>query len=125
MDTFACELIAEQAAKNGAKFRVFDWNKAATLIHDREPKRARAGLARDMENTAGVIYKNGETFNGIDASDYGCYLASNWAVPVLELDGKEIDCWIWEFNEGGDYGHDWNEYTRWPQSALDILNGDG
>jgi hypothetical protein len=117
MDTLSAMAIANSAASMGAKFRVFDWHKAAELIRERKPKLAMAGLEMDMEYTAGVIFER-----GLPQMDGSAYLASNWAIPVIELDGEEIPCWIWEFNEGHDWGNDWNENTRWPNSALAILN---
>ena len=40
----------------GNEEMVFDWNKAATLIKDRKPKNASAGLRGDWEYTGDTIY---------------------------------------------------------------------
>lgn len=91
--------------------RVFDWDKAARLIKEKKPLEARAGLGSDWEWTAGTIYKDGQIV------DEYTYLSSNWATPQLELDGEVIDCFTME-----DKG--WDACTKWPDSALKILESE-
>ena len=111
MDTFSAFMKAEAARAAGAKQRVFDWDKAAKLIREHQPKTAEAGLKGDWEYTGGYIYRDGKA----DMESY-CYLSSTWATPQLVMDGgTPIDCWVW--------GHEteWKADTRWPESALAIL----
>lgn len=114
MDTMSAFAMGEQNI--GKEMMVFDWNKAAEFIKQHQPKEAIAGLSMDMEYTSGVIYRDG---NPITENDFDCmYLASTWATPVLVLDdGKEIPCFKMESELPG-----WGAKTRWPKSALHILN---
>ncbi len=109
MNTF--EAITRAQANRGRTMRVFDWNKAAEIIKEKKPVLARAGLGEDWEWTGGDIYVEGKI-----VTDSYTFLASNWAIPELEIDGEIIPCWIWE-NET-----EWNSDTKWPQSAIDIVN---
>lgn len=93
------------------KIKVFDWNKAATLIKERKPEVASAGLSQDWEWTGGIIWQEGKP----DTRSY-TYLSSNWAIPQLDLDGDVVECWIEKDNSRG-----WHSGTKWPQSALDII----
>lgn len=93
---------------------VFDWNKAARLIRERKPECASAGLRDDWEWTGGIIYKDGEPV----MDDY-TYLSSTWAVPELNMDGDIVECFRMEYEAPG-----WNSDTKWPQSALNILNAE-
>jgi hypothetical protein len=47
------------------------------------------------------------------------YLASLWANPMLYMDGKFIECWKY-YDDIAALG--WDAKTKWPQSALDIIN---
>ena len=111
MDTLTAFGIAEAASERGAKRRVFDWEKAARILAERKPHTARAGLSSDMEYTAGTIWHDGAP----DHDGY-TYLSSNWAAPVLEIDGEEIDCWRY-----ADETPDWGSDTKWPPEALAIV----
>lgn len=110
MNTF--DAFARGAASRGRERKVFDWDKAARLIAERRPREAAAGLASDWEWTGGTIYENGAA-----TSDHYTYLASTWATPELDLDGDVIDCFRMETETPG-----WDEDTKWPESALAILN---
>lgn len=100
------------AANRGKPCKVFDWEKAARLIKERNPKKASAGLSEDWEYTAGTIYRDGEP-----VYDSYTYLASTWATPELEMDGETFDCYRME-DEG-----EWGASTKWPDEALRILSG--
>ena len=99
-------------ANRGKEMMVFDWDKAARLIQERKPECASAGLRDDWEWTGGTIYKDGEPV----MDDY-TYLSSTWAVPELNMDGDIMECFRMEYEAPG-----WNSDTKWPQSALNILN---
>jgi len=91
---------------------VFDWNKAARLIKESQPKEAWAGLKNDWEWTGGIIYCDGKP-----VTDSYTYLASTHAMPEIEMDGVICDCYL-SINET-----EWDSKTKWPVTALDILEG--
>lgn len=104
--------FAMSQANQGKELMVFDWDKAARLIKERKPKCASAGLRDDWEWTGGTIYKDGKPVMG----DY-TYLVSTWAVPELNMDGAIVECFRMKHEVPG-----WGSKTKWPKSALDILN---
>ena len=89
---------------------VFDWDTAARLIKERQPKVARAGLHDDWEYTGGTIYEDG----AVVTDDY-TYLKSTWAMPELEMDGEVVPCFVMKHETT------WTAKTKWPESALKIL----
>ncbi len=93
---------------------VFDWDKAARLIVEREAMSAGAGLSQDWDSTGGPILKD---CRPVPADDTYTYLASTWATPELEIDGEIVDCFVMESET------EWDEKTYWPESALAILKG--
>ena len=99
-----------EATKNRPRM-VFDWEKAARLIKERNATEARAGLSGDWEYTGGTIFADGKP----DMESY-TYLASTWATPELEIDGERMDCFRMESDVPG-----WDEVTKWPESALMLL----
>lgn len=110
MNTIDC--FAMGMATLGEEMRVFDWDKAARIIKERNPDIAEAGLEEDWCWTGGKIWENGaEVYNGY------VYLASTWATPVLEIDGETIPCWKMESETPG-----WDADTLWPESAIMILH---
>lgn len=89
--------------------RVFDWEKAEAILTERGWPDAEAGLAENLEWTAGCIVQNGAPH-----LDSYTYLASTWATPVLIIDGEEIECWrmqdgIW-----------WGAHTKWPSKSKPV-----
>ena len=110
MNTWMAFAMGE--ANRGKELMVFDWDKAARLIQEKKPKWATAGLHSDWEYTGGTIYEDGKPV----MDDY-TYLASTWAVPELDMDGYIVECY--RMKHEVPY---WNSDTKWPQSALDILN---
>lgn len=58
MDTLSAFMLGE--IHRNDPLMVFDWNKAARLIKKYHPVQAYAGLTGDMENTSGLIYKDGK-----------------------------------------------------------------
>ena len=104
--------FAKGAANRGKELMVFDWDKAAQLINERKPECAYAGLRDDWEYTGGIIYRNGKP-----VKDSYTYLSSTWAVPELDLDGEIIECYRMKHETPG-----WDSETKWPKSALLILN---
>lgn len=112
MDTLQAFIMRE--ANRRKELMVFDWDKAATLIKERHPNVVDAGLRGDWENTGGCIYE----YNQPVMNAY-TYLASTWAVPEICIDdGEFLPCYRMQSETPG-----WNSKTRWPKSALDILEG--
>ena len=111
MDSIKAFMIGE--ANRGKEMMVFDWDKAAQLIKDRNAKNAAAGLSNDWEWTGGRIYENGTIV--AEGQTY-TYLASTWATPEIEVDGELIDCFKMESETPG-----WDSDTYWPESARNIL----
>lgn len=109
MDTILA--FAMGNASRGKKMMVFDWDKAARLIVGRNASDARDGLRSDWEWTGGTIWSHGKP----DIESY-TYLASTWAVPEIEIDGEVEECYRME-----DETPDWGSDTKWPASALAIV----
>ena len=91
---------------------VFDWDKAAHILAERNPDEALAGLQDDYEYTAGVIWRK-----GMPARDEYTYLASTWAHPMLIIGDEEIECWRYKSDVP-----EWSAKTKWPKSAIEIVN---
>lgn len=113
MDTFAA--VAMGQANRGKEMMVFDWDRAARLIAESKPQSASAGLSGDWGCTGDEIYADGKI---IPDEDVYTYLASTWAEPELEMDGKVIACFLMESECG------WDSGTYWPESARAILAGE-
>ena len=121
MDTMTAFMMGQM--NRGRERMVFDWDKAARIIKEKGIKNAWAGLRGDFENTGGMILENGEPI----MDDY-TYLASTWATPVLSYqddeDEKNVDgvvefpCFVMKHETA------WDSNTKWPGSALRILNGE-
>jgi hypothetical protein len=111
MDTMSA--FARGQAAKGQLQRVFDWVKAAEIIKERQPTEASAGLAEDLGWTSGPIWVDGKP---VKREDTYVYLSSNWAVPVLIIDGHEIECWKYEKDTP-----EWNSGTYWPPEACVVL----
>lgn len=102
----------------GKEPMVFDGDKAARIIKEKQPIEASAGLRDDWENTGGVIFRAGKPVKNVYT-----YLASTWAVPEFLLtfkDGSQekTDCYKMQSEVPK-----WNAGTKWPTSALAILVG--
>ena len=108
------EMLAkgDAARAAGNPYKIFDWNKAAELIREHKPQEASAGLIEDWGYTGGVIFEDGEA-----VTDRYTYLQSIWATPYLVMDGVKYECYV-----GEDDPHGWDSDTKWPDTALAILN---
>ena len=102
-----------RAQLSTSEIKVFDWDKAAHLIKDNNVKIAQAGLEDDWEWTGGTIFDG----RPLSVEESYTYLASNHATPQIVIDDVEHDCWCYQSEHP-----EWDSGTRWPQSALDILN---
>lgn len=110
--------------QNDTTPRVFDWDKAATIIKEHLEQHpdllAEAGLQGDWKYTGGVIFRDGEPVK----DDY-TYLYSTWATPTLILswDGEEqleVECSL-PYGEGEEETR-FNESSKWDEISLNILN---
>ncbi len=110
MDTINAFAMGE--ANRGCELMVFDWDKAARMIKDSGFKDADAGLRNDWGYTGGNIFSKGKP----NKKDY-TYLASTWAVPEIEIDGKLHDCYKMQSETPN-----WDAHTKWPVSAIRILS---
>ena len=117
MDTLSAFVMGE--VNRDKPLRVFDWDKAARILRERNATFADAGLEGDWEYTGGAIPKNGDP---VPAEETYTYLASTWATPILDIDGEEIACWRYDYETPGydpASGHgEWDAATYWPESAL-------
>lgn len=111
MDTLSAFLMGQM--NRGEEMMVFDWNRAAKIIKYMGATNAWAGLHDDYEWTGGIILEAGK----IVRNSY-TFLASTWATPTLYVGGEEIPCYVMESQT------EWNEDTKWPESAVKILLGD-
>ena len=114
---FMAMIMTEEDYANSIP-KVFDWNKAARIIREEGYEYVLAGLEEDWWSTAGRIVVDGEPFT----EDY-TYLMSFWATPVIvtptdddEDEENIIPCWCYKTE------CEWDAYTQWPDSALQILN---
>ena len=112
MDSFSAFAMGE--ANRGKEEMVFDWDRAAEIIKERNAQTASAGLSGDWEWTGGEILRGGAP---VPKDETYTYLASTWATPELEVDGEVIDCFKMESETPG-----WNSDTYWPESALAKLS---
>ena len=111
MNTLLAFAIGE--ANRGREEMVFDWDKAAEIIRATGANYAAAGLRDDWEYTGGTIFEDGKPC----MDDY-TFLASTWAKPELSVNGENIECYRMESETPG-----WDSDTKWPDSALAILQG--
>ena len=112
MDTLQAFAMGE--AHRDCEPMVFDWDHAAELIRESGAAYAAAGLRSDWEWTGGTIFSDGEIIQ-----DEYTFLASTWAVPELDLDGKICPCYRMQSETPR-----WDASTKWPESAIRILMGE-
>lgn len=109
------------AQLRGADFMVFDWEKAARILHDRKPFAAFAGLKDDFECTGAMIYKQGHPILlGADGEKPYTFLGSCWAKPMLVLldekgQPEEMECFTTDKNSP------YCCHTYWPREAVRLL----
>ena len=109
MDSMAAFMMGE--TNRGKELKVFDWNKAARLIKESSCQYASAGLQDDWGCTGGDIFIDSKPI-----MDGGCYLASTWAIPEIDIDGEIQDCYKMQSETDK-----WDSQTIWPKSALKII----
>ena len=89
------------ATKPRGDMKYLDWEKAKQLIKEHPDSIIYAGLMEDWEWTSGLIYAQGNFYDGY------VYGASCWATPILDIDGEEVECWTYEETKEGSGKPDW------------------
>lgn len=121
MDTLCALMMNTVAQSTGQPYKVFDWDKAVDLLIEHKAQTAVAGLQSDLEWTAGTIFKDGKPLLEPGDLDGTTYLASNWAIPILVIDGREYDCYM-ESRQLQELGKMWTADTYWPEESLAKYN---
>ena len=105
-DFWAPLLGMDIATKPRGDMKFMDWKKAKEIIDEQIKQNPDvviyAGLREDWNNTSGIIYANGDFYDG--GFFYGC---SNWATPILDIDGYEIECYTYDITEEGSGTPNW------------------
>lgn len=78
------------ATKPIGDMKYMDWDKVQKLVDKHPNSVIYAGLLEDWGNTSGLIFANGEYYNG----GY-IYDRSVWATPIVDINGEEIECWTY------------------------------
>ena len=78
------------ATKPIGDMKYMDWDKVQKLVDKHPNSVIYAGLLEDWGNTSGLIFANGEYYNGRYVYD-----RSVWATPIVDIDGEEIECWTY------------------------------
>lgn len=95
------------ATKPIGKTKFMDWKKVQEIVDKHPNSVIRAGLMEDWNNTSGLIFAKGEYYDGY------VYGLSIWATPIVDVDGKEIECWTYEeTEEGSDKPKWWGNGTK-------------
>lgn len=89
------------ATKPIGAMKFMDWNKVKEVVESHPNSIIYAGLMENWNNTSGLIYAKGKYYNGYV---YGC---SNWATPIVDVDGEEIECWTNNETEWGSDKPSW------------------
>ena len=79
------------ATKPIGEMKYMDWEKVQQIVDENPDAVIHAGLKEDWNNTSGLIYAKGKYYNGGSLYD-----RSVWATPIVDVDGKEIECWTYE-----------------------------
>lgn len=78
------------ATKPIGKPKYMDWDKVKQIVSENPNSVIYAGLMEDWNNTSGLIYARGKYYNG------DVFGTSTWATPIVDVDGKEIECYVCE-----------------------------
>lgn len=81
------------ATKPIGKMKYMDWEKVKKIVLENHEGVIRAGLMEDWNNTSGLIYAKGKYYDGY------VYGESNWATPIVDVNGEEIECYKSEPND--------------------------
>lgn len=78
------------ATKPIGKQKYMDWEKVKQIVKENPGSIVYAGLMEDWSNTSGLIYAKGKYYKGY------VFGTSNWATPIVDVDGEEIECYVHE-----------------------------
>lgn len=78
------------ATKPIDKQKYMDWEKVKRIVKENPNSVIYAGLMEDWNNTSGLIYAKGKYYKGY------VYGTSTWATPIVDVDGEEIECYVYE-----------------------------
>lgn len=67
-----------------------DWQKVQQIVNEHPDSVIYAGLMEDWNNTSGLIFANGQYYDGY------VYDRSVWSTPIVDVDGEEIECWAYK-----------------------------
>lgn len=98
--------------------RIFNWDEAARRIKQANARSVIAGILEDPDNTAGLIFdREIPVMERVSGTMTFTVLGSVWGKPAMMIDNESPkECWILQSET------EWTPQTKWPQSALDILN---
>lgn len=89
------------ATKPRGAVKYMDWKKVQKVVDEHPNSVIYAGLMEDWNNTSGLIFAKGKYYDGY------VYGSSNWTTPIVDVDGKEIECWTYEQTEEGHRKPSW------------------
>lgn len=92
---FASGFLGNINTKPKGEMKFMDWDKVKDIIEQNPDSEIYAGLMEDWNNTSGLIFAKGNYYDGYV---YGC---SNWATPIVDVDGEEIECFTYEETQEG------------------------
>lgn len=92
---------AAVATKPIGDMKYMDWDKVKKIVDENPDSVIYAGLQEDWNNTSGLIYAKGKYYDGYVFGE------STWATPIVDVDGKEIDCFKNSPNEWGSDKPSW------------------
>lgn len=81
--------------------KYMDWEKVQRIVNENPNSVIYAGLREDWFFTSKLIYAKGKYYDG---DICGC---SDWATPIVEVDGEEIECWTYKETKEGSRRPDW------------------
>lgn len=94
------------ATKPLGDMKYMDWEKVKKIVEEHSNSVIYAGLMEDWNNTSGLIFAKGKYYDGY------VYGASCWATPIVDVDGKEIECWTNDESKGCSNRPKWFGYGQ-------------
>lgn len=91
MDFF--EPFYDKSLKKRGNFKFLDWDKIREIIKENPNSIIQAGLLEDFTYTGDIIY------NKKPIKKFYVYDNSNWATPVVIIDGEIYACYSFEKTE--------------------------
>lgn len=76
--------------KPRGQMKYIDWRMVQRIVEEHPDSVIYAGLREDWGYTSGLIYAKGKYYDGY------VFGQSNWATPIVDVDGEEIECYVTE-----------------------------